>query len=60
MQVFYGLYGYGATHSASFEDIHVEGTLIPAPPAALLGVLGLTAVGLCRRPWARRRSRSGK
>lgn len=60
MQVFYGLYGYGAAHSASFEDIQVEGTLIPAPPAAVLGVLGLTAVGMCRRLWAGRRSRSGK
>jgi len=25
MQVFYGIYGYGATHSVSFEDITVEG-----------------------------------
>ena len=25
MQVFYGLYGYGATHSVAFEDITVEG-----------------------------------
>ncbi len=27
MQVFYGLYGYGATHSIAFEDITVEGCL---------------------------------
>jgi len=28
MQVFYGLYGYGATHSVAFEDITVEGCLV--------------------------------
>ena len=27
MQVFYGLYGYGATHSVAFEDINVDGCL---------------------------------
>ncbi|MGC9334173.1 MAG: hypothetical protein ACP5JJ_08505 [Anaerolineae bacterium] len=27
MQVFYGLYGYGANHSVTFEDIVVEGCL---------------------------------
>lgn len=27
MQVFYGIYGYGATHSVSFEDIEVSGCL---------------------------------
>lgn len=27
MQVFYGLYGYGATHSVSFDDITVTGCL---------------------------------
>ena len=27
MQVFYGLYGYGATHSVTFEDITVTGVL---------------------------------
>jgi len=27
MQVFYGLYGYGATHSVTFEDITVTGCL---------------------------------
>jgi hypothetical protein len=27
MQVFYGLYGYGATHSIAFEDITVKGCL---------------------------------
>ena len=29
MQVFYGLYGYGAVHSVVFEDITVTGTLAP-------------------------------
>ena len=29
MQVFYGLYGDGATHSVAFEDITVEGCLLP-------------------------------
>ena len=29
MQVFYGLYGYGATHSVDFEDIEVTGCLVP-------------------------------
>jgi len=27
MQVFYGLYGYGATHSVAFKDINVNGCL---------------------------------
>ena len=31
MQVFYGLYGYGATHSAGFEDITVIGCLYTIP-----------------------------
>jgi hypothetical protein len=33
LQVFYGLYGYGATHSVAFEDIMVEGYLgeLPGP-----------------------------
>ena len=33
LQVFYGLYGYGATHSVAFEDITVEGYLgeLPGP-----------------------------
>jgi len=43
MQVFYGLYGYGATHSVSFENITVDGRLaapiviesITIDPAAL-------------------------
>ena len=30
MQVFYGLYGYGATHTVAFEDIAVTGCLQPA------------------------------
>ena len=53
MQVFYGLSGYGATHSVRFEDIEVEGTPIPAPAAVLLGGLGLGLVG-----WWKRRSSS--
>jgi len=34
MQVFYGLYGYGATHSVSFENITVQGE--PAPARVIL------------------------
>jgi len=33
LQVFYGLYGYGATHSVAFEDITVEGHLGEPPMA---------------------------
>lgn len=33
LQVFYGLYGYGATHSVSFTDIEVSGTLTVPPMA---------------------------
>lgn len=33
LQVFYGLYGYGATHTVDFEDISVEGYL-SGPPLA--------------------------
>lgn len=29
MQIFYGLYGYGATHTVAFEDIAVSGCLQP-------------------------------
>lgn len=31
MQVFYGLYGYGATQSMAFKDISVTGVLCPTP-----------------------------
>jgi hypothetical protein len=31
MQVFYGLYGYGAEHSVAFKEITVEGTLWTIP-----------------------------
>jgi hypothetical protein len=31
-QVFYGIYGYGATHGVSFESITVEGCLADDPP----------------------------
>jgi hypothetical protein len=34
LQVFYGLYGYGATHSVAFNDITVQGHL-GEPPMAL-------------------------
>ena len=30
VQVYYGLYGYGATHSVAFKDIRVTGTLCEA------------------------------
>ncbi|MBN2088859.1 T9SS type A sorting domain-containing protein [candidate division KSB1 bacterium] len=34
MQVFYGLYGYGATHSVTFSDIEVKGySYLPKPVA---------------------------
>jgi hypothetical protein len=36
MQVFYGLYGYGATHTVVFEDITVEGHLAEPPMAPCL------------------------
>jgi hypothetical protein len=32
MQVFYGLYGYGATHSVNFNNITVAGVLANTPP----------------------------
>lgn len=37
MQVFYGLYGYGVTHSVVFEDITVTGCLYNEPPVADAG-----------------------
>ena len=33
LQVFYGLYGYGATHTVAFKDINVSGTLTTPPMA---------------------------
>jgi hypothetical protein len=32
LQVFYGMYGYGATHTVEFKDITVEGYLGTPPP----------------------------
>lgn len=39
MQVFYGLYGYGATHSVAFRDITVTGCLVQ--PSAVGGMVEL-------------------
>jgi len=36
LQVFYGLYGYGATHTVVFEDITVDGVLGDPPMAPCL------------------------
>ncbi len=43
MQVFYGLYGYGATHTVAFEDITVEGCLLggTCPTVPLMPVAGV-------------------
>jgi hypothetical protein len=57
LQVFYGLYGYGATHSVAFNDIVVDGCLaeIPAeidikpgscPNSINLGSKGVTPVAV--------------
>jgi hypothetical protein len=36
LQVFYGMYGYGATHSVTFSDIHVTGqTHAPIHPRSM-------------------------
>jgi hypothetical protein len=32
LQVFYGMYGYGATHNVAFNDITVDGVLAARPP----------------------------
>jgi len=37
MQVFYGLWGYGATHSVAFEDITVEGCLVKCEVELIAG-----------------------
>ena len=44
MQVFYGLYGYGATHSVAFKDISVVGTLRPG--AVTVNLLDSNGSGL--------------
>jgi hypothetical protein len=57
MQVYYGLYGYGAEHSICFENICVKGELKDTTPvpefpslfAPLLGVIGMMAVALAAR-----------
>jgi hypothetical protein len=36
LQLFYGLYGYGATHSVAFNDISVDGTIGDPPMVACL------------------------
>jgi hypothetical protein len=35
MKVFYGLYGYGATHNIAFNSISVMGTLLESPTHAV-------------------------
>jgi len=49
IQVFYGIFGYGATHSATFSNIRAEGVLVPVPPAFLLAGIGIGAVAVARR-----------
>jgi len=51
MQVFYGLYGYGATHSVSFKNISVNGCLSPynfigfLPPVDNLPIFNVVKAG---------------
>ena len=45
MQVFYGLYGYGATHNISFNDITVTGCLTPIVIDPITIVPELIALG---------------
>jgi len=61
MQVFYGLYGYGATHSVEFQDIQATGTYIPEPTTMLLlGGALLGSGGLFRRKRLRRANGSAR
>jgi len=46
MQVFYGLYGYGATHSVTFSNITVTGC---TPEPLSLGVFSLGLALLAAR-----------
>lgn len=49
MQVFYGLYGYGATHSVNFNNITATGYFIPEPGTFLMFGIGLVGFGILTR-----------
>ena len=53
MQIFYGLYGFGATHSVGFRDISAQGHVVPEPSTMIL--LGSGLLGLCILGWYRKR-----